>query len=547
MGGAVSAGEDNDELIDNLVNGEYIKTYVIEKAFRAVDRGKYFLEECRENAYRDLAWKNGNIHLSAPCIYSEVMESLKLGPGLSFLNLGSGTGYLSTMAGLLLGPYGTNHGVELHQSNVEYARNILDEFQSYSPALDKYDFCPPSFVVGNCLLLDSSAPQYDRVYCGASCPTEHENFIKNLVRVGGILVMPINDSLMQIVRTSETTFDVRNVLPVSFASLVVPTVDDGILTSVKLPEKSPLLLQEICRTAIRVILRQTVEVENPFLTEKRVIKKSKHKKNRRFFRRIVIPFIEEARAETPEPPAVDRREEDLASNDEDIQVAGTSEDKNAEEVDSDNSAHANNPGTQKIFLEFDYQDCNPELADAGNDKNEEVDVEMRQEENGECSSACKSGRRRTLTANGDSGIDNISDDSLPEECVSDSDKFEDDESPDPTAERNSDGRPGNSSYLKRSAEENAEEDLAVISDNVAPRRRYPHCRGSSVIFKRVAFSDPDSDELEEIDSDSDTNENLPRYDEKSYLSRYTHFLKQKINQLPIPHPLKIYLNLSRPV
>lgn len=103
MGGAVSMGMDNDDLIDNLIQAHYIKTPEIERVFRAVDRGSYFLPDARKTAYHDLAWKLGNIHISAPCIYSAVMENLNLAPGLSFLNVGSGTGYLSTMVGLTLG------------------------------------------------------------------------------------------------------------------------------------------------------------------------------------------------------------------------------------------------------------------------------------------------------------------------------------------------------------------------------------------------------------------------------------------------------------
>jgi len=105
MGGAVSTGEDNDELVDNLVDADYIKTPLVERVFRAVDRANYYLPEHRDSAYKDLAWKHGHLHLSAPCIYSEVMESLLLEPGNSFLNLGSGTGYLSTMVGLILGKF----------------------------------------------------------------------------------------------------------------------------------------------------------------------------------------------------------------------------------------------------------------------------------------------------------------------------------------------------------------------------------------------------------------------------------------------------------
>ncbi|XP_012509994.1 PREDICTED: protein-L-isoaspartate O-methyltransferase domain-containing protein 2 [Propithecus coquereli] len=193
MGGAVSAGEDNDELIDNLKEAQYIRTELVEQAFRAIDRADYYLEEFKENAYKDLAWKHGNIHLSAPCIYSEVMEALDLQPGLSFLNLGSGTGYLSSMVGLILGPFGVNHGVELHSDVTEYAKQKLDFFIRTSESFDKFDFCEPSFVTGNCLEISPDCAQYDRVYCGAGVQKEHEEYMKNLLKVGGVLVMPLEE------------------------------------------------------------------------------------------------------------------------------------------------------------------------------------------------------------------------------------------------------------------------------------------------------------------------------------------------------------------
>lgn len=52
MGGAVSAGEDNDDLIDNLKEAYYIRSDLVERAFRAIDRADYYLDEYRANAYK---------------------------------------------------------------------------------------------------------------------------------------------------------------------------------------------------------------------------------------------------------------------------------------------------------------------------------------------------------------------------------------------------------------------------------------------------------------------------------------------------------------
>ncbi|XP_010176730.1 protein-L-isoaspartate O-methyltransferase domain-containing protein 2 isoform X2 [Antrostomus carolinensis] len=235
MGGAVSAGEDNDELIDNLKEAQYIRTELVEQAFRAVDRADYYLEEFKDNAYKDLAWKHGNIHLSAPCIYSEVMEALDLQPGLSFLNLGSGTGYLSSMVGLILGPFGVNHGVELHSDVIEYAKQKLDFFIKTSDSFDKFEFCEPSFVTGNCLEISPDCSQYDRVYCGAGVQKEHEDYMKNLLKVGGILVMPLEEKPNH--------------------------ADSGKSRLVHLPPVAVRSLQDLARIAIRGTLKKIIHQE----------------------------------------------------------------------------------------------------------------------------------------------------------------------------------------------------------------------------------------------------------------------------------------------
>lgn len=35
--------------------------------------------------------------------------------------------------------------------------------------------------------------RYDNVYCGAACPTEHIDLVKSLLKVGGILVCPVDN------------------------------------------------------------------------------------------------------------------------------------------------------------------------------------------------------------------------------------------------------------------------------------------------------------------------------------------------------------------
>ena len=114
--------------------------------------------------------------------------------GLSFLNIGSGTGYFSCLAGCILQAHGINHGIELYQDLVQFAKERVEEFLRFSPSVAD-DICPPKFLAGNCFRLDSSGCHYDRVYCGAACPASKVPFIVSLTKIGGFAVIPCRDKV----------------------------------------------------------------------------------------------------------------------------------------------------------------------------------------------------------------------------------------------------------------------------------------------------------------------------------------------------------------
>lgn len=113
---------------------------------------------------------------------------------MSFLNIGSGTGYFSMLAGYIIGSKGLNHGVELRANLVEHANECCDEFLMYTPKMRKV-ICYPQFIAGNCFHIDALAQKYDRVYCGAACPRQKTSFFLQLLKPGGFVIVPSNSKV----------------------------------------------------------------------------------------------------------------------------------------------------------------------------------------------------------------------------------------------------------------------------------------------------------------------------------------------------------------
>ncbi|CAD6184573.1 unnamed protein product [Caenorhabditis auriculariae] len=265
----------NSELVDHLVRSNQVYSPEVEIAFRLTDRKHFIPEEEHSSAYNDspvrasIEPEDAIVHLSAPNIYSLAIEKLKFKRGHKFLNIGSGSGYLNTIVGYLIGGSGCNHGVELNPVLVKYAENKVADIVS-TPAPFSVSWCQPEFTSFNALShaylnREDQLSFYDRIYCGASIEEMEvfEPLLKKL-RIKGILVAPSHNRMLKFIRVSENDFVLCVVGDCSFSEMVRPR-DEDIEPKIELIQSSARIssLRCLSRTVVQDVLRMEAGERNP--------------------------------------------------------------------------------------------------------------------------------------------------------------------------------------------------------------------------------------------------------------------------------------------
>lgn len=158
----------------------------------------------RLQAYQDRPYKMSFIHISCPHMYVTVLEALELKKGQSFLNVGSGSGYLSCLVSYITGVTGLNHGIDANAEVVEHSRSCinlwLEKLQKKNPKAQKDPTSMTqdriSIVHGNCFDVDVTTStnfcKYDRIYVGAGCPDMLKSFFYEMLADDGIMIVPLN-------------------------------------------------------------------------------------------------------------------------------------------------------------------------------------------------------------------------------------------------------------------------------------------------------------------------------------------------------------------
>ncbi|KAJ2803941.1 hypothetical protein H4R20_002692 [Coemansia guatemalensis] len=212
------SGSTNSELVDNLQDAGIITSKWVISAMRRVDRAHF----SRHNPYEDSPQSIGfGATISAPHMHGYALEHLQeyLQPGMSALDVGSGSGYLVACMAAMVGKNGHVVGIDHIPELVQNSQVALE--QHY---LDWVKSGRVKVVTGDGRKGYAADGPYDCIHVGAASPKTPVELIAQLKSPGRLFVPVGNVSQQVIVYDKDSKGDVteKKVMGVIYVPLTDP-------------------------------------------------------------------------------------------------------------------------------------------------------------------------------------------------------------------------------------------------------------------------------------------------------------------------------------
>jgi protein-L-isoaspartate(D-aspartate) O-methyltransferase len=171
----------------NMTNTERLAA-----AFESTPRQNFVLPLMRDQAHLDQPLPIGDYQtISQPTTVKLMLEWLDVQPGDKILDVGSGSGWSTALLSYLTGDGGQIYAVERVPELVSFGRQNVERL-----GIKNAEFFEASKKLG----LEQYAP-YDRILVSASAPSLPPSLLAQL-KVGGKLVMPVKDEILEVTKTS---------------------------------------------------------------------------------------------------------------------------------------------------------------------------------------------------------------------------------------------------------------------------------------------------------------------------------------------------------
>ena len=200
--------KDLDALIDSIIMDRVLKSRNIIEAFEKVDRADFVPDMFKESAYIDVPLGIGqNQTISQPTTVAFMLEHLSPQKGDKILDIGSGSGWTTAMLCRIVGEEGSVLGLERIDALVELGKyNLARYCQDDRCKIEK---------AGEKL----GGEKFDKILVSASADELPEELIDQL-KVGGKLVIPVQNSIEVVTKTSEDEYQQESIYGFVFVPLV---------------------------------------------------------------------------------------------------------------------------------------------------------------------------------------------------------------------------------------------------------------------------------------------------------------------------------------
>lgn len=205
--------ESMQTLISAMVVAGVLKTKRIIDAFNTVDR-KYFVPtSLREYMYQDRPLPIGSDQtISQPSTVAFMLEQLAPQEGDEVLDIGTGSGWTTSLLCYIVGKSGSVTGVERVDALVEQG----------SANLSKFSFADHCHIQKAGDALGMPGKHFDRILVSASAEEIPETLFDQL-KVGGVLVVPVQNSIFKFTKISPTEIQREEFPGFVFVPLITDT------------------------------------------------------------------------------------------------------------------------------------------------------------------------------------------------------------------------------------------------------------------------------------------------------------------------------------
>ena len=184
------------DLINHLIKTHALTTPSIIKSFHNIDRREFVGTNNIPMAYHDSPLSIGYSQtISQPTTVAHMLEWLQPQEGEAILDIGSGSGWTTTLLADSVGPTGTVLGLERSPELVKFGNNNLNKYSFSHAKIEKASSS-----------LGKENTKFNRILVSAAAPHFTPSLLDQLF-TNGTLVIPIKHAIHIIKKTSSTTYN----------------------------------------------------------------------------------------------------------------------------------------------------------------------------------------------------------------------------------------------------------------------------------------------------------------------------------------------------